>query len=136
MASLVLKNRRKSKTIMTEVELPIGSNRNLTKSHLLNLCAAGLLACFFFPWMTTLFSRLSGFEFSKRGDGFVLLWTIPLFCVITIVAGVTQQKAQKSIAIFTGILPFIVLALGLYDTGKALIQVLNAAAFISLGLGL
>lgn len=121
----------------TKPQITCGDQRpTLTKSHLLNLCAAGLLTFFFFPWIRILFGRFSGFDLAKDGGIYLVVWAIPLFCVITVLAGVTGQQSQKSIAVFTGALPFALLALGLYDKGKDLIQVLDAGAYVSLALGL
>jgi hypothetical protein len=123
---------------LPEPEPPISSDRqsvSLSLSHAISLCAAGLLVCFFLPWVNLLLVKPSGRDLASEGGKLLLLWSIPIFSAITILAGIAKQS-QKTVAQLTGALPFIFLGLGLYDEGKDLMQGLELGAYISLGLGL
>jgi hypothetical protein len=68
------------------------------------------------------------------GDEQLLLWLIPIFCVITILAGMANQS-QNFVAHITGLLPFLV---GLYwynKVGNDLFQILAYGAYLSLFFG-
>lgn len=130
-------------TIKTEAE---GNNNStgsrndnqspsLPISQLISLCAAGLFVSFFLPWLHVLFARPSGFDFAKEGGKLLLLWAIPIFCALTIFAGITK-RSQKIVAQLTGALPFFVLGFGLYKEGKDLLRVLDNGAYVGLALGL
>ncbi len=108
---------------------------SLNMSHAISLCAAGLLICFFLPWIAIFMARPSGFAFAKEGGNFWLLWSIPIFSVLTIIAGITKSS-QKVIAQFTGAVPFFVLSYALYHNGKDLMHALDTGAYGSLVLGL
>ncbi len=108
---------------------------SLNRSHLVNICAIGLLICFFIPWINFFGLRPSGLDFAKQGGKGLLLWSIPIFCAITVFATVTK-RSSKIISQLTGSLPFFVLAYGLHRESKDIIQVLGAGAWIGLVLGL
>ena len=121
-------------------EPPTGSgNENqsvsLNLSQAVSLCAVGLLICFFLPWISFFLGKPSGLDFAKEGGRWLLLWSIPIFCVLTIFAGITK-RSQKIVAQFTGALPFFVLGFGLYHEGKDLLRVLEIGAYAGLALGL
>ena len=113
---------------------PENQTVSLGRTQLVNLCAAGLGVSFFLPWAHVPFADLSGFDLQKAGDGQLLLWLIPIFCAITIFAGVTK-RSQKIAARLTGALPFIV---GIYwynKLGNDLFHILTYGAFLSLAFG-
>ena len=113
---------------------PENQTVSLTRTQLTNLCAAGLGVSFFLPWANVLFGTISGFDLQKLGDEQKLLWAIPIFCVITIFAGVTN-RSQKIVGQLTGALPYIV---GLYWYSKIkddLFHILTYGAFLSLIFG-
>ena len=95
------------------IDLLCGLNGYWNLSHVVSICAGGLLISFFLPWITFLFGKPSGLDFAKEGGKFLFLWSIPIFSALTIFAGVTKQS-QKIIAQLTGALPFAVLGFGLY----------------------
>jgi hypothetical protein len=107
----------------------------LNRTHLVNLCAAGLAVSFFLPWARFFGANLSGFDLQKMGDQHRLLWLIPMFCVITIFAGIAKSRQQIA-GQLTGALPFCV---GIYwytKLGRDLFQILSFGAFLSLAFGL
>lgn len=109
---------------------------SLNLSHAINLCAAGLLICFFLPWINFFGLTPSGFDFAKHEKGkALLLWAIPIFSALTIFANITK-RSPKIVAQLTGALPFAVLAYGLYQEGKDVMRVLSTGAYIGLALGL
>ena len=113
---------------------PENQTVSLTRSQLTNLCAAGLGVSFFLPWANVLFGAISGFDLQKLGDEQKLLWAIPIFCAITIFAGVTN-RSQKIVGQLTGALPYMV---GLYWYSKIkddLFHILTYGAFLSLAFG-
>jgi hypothetical protein len=108
---------------------------SLNLSHAVNFCAAGLLVCFFLPWIDFFLGKPSGLDLAKEGGKLQILWGIPIFCVLTIFAGLTK-RSQKTVAQMTGALPFIVLGVGINDQGKDLMHVLGIGAYAGLTLGL
>jgi len=103
----------------------------LGQTQLVNLCALGLGVSFFLPWANVLFGTLSGFELQKAGDEQRLLWLIPIFCVITILAGITK-RSQKVVGEIAGALPFLAGAYWYYKLGSDLFHILTYGAFLSL----
>ena len=69
-----------------------------------SLCALGLGMSFFLPWAHFFGAQPSGFDLQKLGDEQRLLWFIPIFCAITIVAGVTKRN-QSIAGQLTSVLP-------------------------------
>jgi hypothetical protein len=108
---------------------------SLGRAQLVNLCAAGLGVCFFLPWAQFLGASISGFDLQKAGGGQLLLWSIPVFCLITIFAGITK-RGQQIAGQLAGALPF---AIGIYwymKLGGDLFRILAFGAYLSLGFGL
>jgi hypothetical protein len=89
---------------------------------------------FFLPWAQIFGDNLSGFDLQKLGDEQRLLWLIPIFCAITIFAGVTK-RSQKIAGQLTGALPFAVGIYWYYKIGSDLFHVLTYGAFLSLAFG-
>jgi hypothetical protein len=108
---------------------------SLGRTQLVNLCAAGLGVSFFLPWAQFLDGNFSGFDLQKTGDGQRLLWLIPIFCAITIFAGVTK-RSQQIAAQLTGALPFIVGIYWYYKIGSDLTHMLTYGAYLSLIFGI
>lgn len=107
---------------------------SLGRTQLVNLCAAGLGVSFFLPWANFLFSTLSGFDLQKDGGGQRLLWLIPIFCAITIFAGITKRNQQIA-GQLTGALPFIVGIYWYHRIGSDLFHMLTYGAYLSLIFG-
>jgi hypothetical protein len=113
---------------------PENQTITLGRAQLVSLCAAGLGISFFLPWANFFGANLSGFDLQKMGDEQRLLWLIPIFCAITIFAGITK-RSQKIAGQLTGALPF---AVGVYwysKLGSDLFQILTYGAFLSLVFG-
>lgn len=108
---------------------------SLGRAQLVNLCAVGLGISFFLPWANVLFGTLSGFDLQKLGNGYRLLWLIPIFCAITIFAGVTK-RSQQIAARITGVLPFIALIYYFNKVGNDLMHMMTFGAYLTLGFGL
>jgi len=105
------------------------------RTELVSLCAAGLGVSFFLPWANVLFSTLSGFDLQKMGDEHRLLWAIPVFCVVTIIAGFAKQS-QKHVAQIAGVLPYIVGVYWYMKLKDDFFHILTYGAFLSLAFGL
>jgi hypothetical protein len=107
---------------------------SLNRAQPVNLCALGLGVSFFLPWANFFGATPSGFDLQKMGDEHRLLWAIPIFCAITIIAGFAKQS-QKHVAQLTGALPYCV---GIYwynKLGRDLPHILTYGAFLSLAFG-
>jgi hypothetical protein len=115
--------------------IPAKESGSLSISHLISFCAIGLGICFFLPWFSFLFVKPSGFDFAKDGGVYLLLWILPFFCVLTFFAGVTKTS-QRNAAIFTGILPFVILGIGCTNLGADLLKALEIGGYGGLGFGL
>lgn len=77
-------------------------------SPYLVLCAAGLAASFFMPWIKVLLGHPSGFDLQKLGDMHKLYWSVPVFAAVAIVATLTK-KSQRTAAQFAGAVPYVIL---------------------------
>jgi hypothetical protein len=104
---------------------------SITRTLLVNLCAAGLGGSFFLPWVIILGAPVSGFDLQKLGDEQRLLWAIPILCTITIAAGLAKGS-QKVVGQLTGILPFGVGVYWFYKIGPDLFNGLTYGAYLSL----
>jgi hypothetical protein len=118
----------------SETTTPEDQKVSLSRTQLVNLCAAGLGVSFFLPWVQFLGSTPSGFDLQQMGDGQRLLWLIPICGAITIFAGVTKRP-QHIAARVTGLLPFCALAYWYSQIGSDLTHMLDYGAFLSLGFG-
>jgi hypothetical protein len=107
---------------------------SLSRKHMVNLCAAGLGVSFFLPWARFFGANLSGFDLQKLGDEQRLLWLIPIFCAITIFAGIAKSRQQIA-GQLTGVLPFCVGVYWYIKLGRDLFQILSFGAFLSLAFG-
>jgi hypothetical protein len=114
--------------------VPKNQTITLNRSHLVILCATGLGVSFFLPWAQILGANISGFDLQRTGDQERLLWAIPIFCAITIIAGITK-KSQQAAGLITGMLPFLVGAYWYPKLGSDMFHILSYGAFLSLAFG-
>jgi len=113
---------------------PENQTVSLGRTQLINLCAAGLGVSFFLPWAQFLGGNVSGFDLQKSGGEQRLLWLIPIFCAITIFAGVTKRNQQIA-GQLTGALPFVVGVYWYHRIGSDLTHILAYGAYLSLIFG-
>ena len=104
------------------------------KAQAANLCAAGLGFCFFLPWFHFFLGRLSGFDYQKTSDGAKVLWLMPIFCVATLIAGLTG-KSQKTVGQLAGVTPFAILIYAVSQEGGDMLKILEPGAWLALALG-
>jgi hypothetical protein len=121
----------KQKSESIPADAPQNQAASLSRAQLVNLCAAGLGISFFLPWAQFWGANLSGFDLQKMGDEQRLLWLIPIFCVITILAGVTK-RSQKVVGEIAGMLPFLAGAYWYYKLRSDLFHILTFGAYLSL----
>ena len=105
------------------------------QTQLVNLCALGLGISFFLPWANIFGGNISGFDLQKAGGGQLLLWSIPIFSAITIIAGMTK-RSQQIAGQLSGALPFAVGVFWYMKLGQDMFQVLAFGAYLSLACGL
>ena len=79
-------------------------------------------------------AKLSGFDFQKLSDVGKLFWLLPVFSALTLFAGLAG-KSQKIAGQLAGAAPFTILAYGLSQLGKELIDALAPGAWIGLIVG-
>jgi hypothetical protein len=125
----------KPKSASAPAATPKNQTVTLSRAHIVNLCALGLGICFFLPWAQILGGNISGFDLQKAGGGQLLLWSIPVFCLITIFAGITKHS-QTIAGRFTGALPFAVGVYWYMKLGQDMFQILTFGAYLSLAFGL
>jgi len=114
--------------------VPENQTVSLGRTQLVNLCALGLGVSFFLPWAHVFFGSPSGFDLQKLGAEQRLLWLIPIFSAITIIAGVTK-RSQQIAGQLTGTLPFMA---GIYwysKIGSDLFHILTYGGYLSLIFG-
>jgi len=68
------------------------------------------------------------------GDQQRLLWAIPIFCAITIIAGITKRN-QEVAGWITGMLPILVGGYWYTKLGSDMFHILAYGAFLSLAFG-
>src|ERR1035437_2217605 len=122
------------KSETTPAATPEPQTASSGRTQLVNLCSLGLGICFFLPWAHFFFATPSGFDLQKMGDEQRLLWLIPIFCSITIFAGITK-RSQKIIGQLTGALPFVVGIYWYHKLGSDLPHMLMYGAYLSLIFG-
>lgn len=111
---------------------------NTDLSLYLVLCATGLFASFFLPWVTILFGRPSGFDLQQLGDMHRLYWAIPAFSAVAILAALTK-RSQRVAAQIAGFVPYAILFFWLLKAGEGaaqLLQGLQYGAYVALACGL
>lgn len=113
---------------------PENQTVTLNRAHLVILCAAGLGVSFFLPWVQIIGANISGFDLQKTSDQERLLWAIPIFCAITIIAGITK-KSLRVAGLITGMLPFLVGGYWYPRLGNDMFHILSYGAFLSLAFG-
>lgn len=118
----------------TTTPAPENQTIALGRTQIVNLCALGLGICFFLPWVQFFGANVSGFDLQKAGDEQRLLWIIPVFCAITIFAGITK-RSQQIAGQLTGVLPFCVGGYWYSKLGSDLFHILTFGAFLSLAFG-
>ena len=122
-------------TIKPKSESPITTpphqTAGLGQTQLVNLCALGLGVSFFLPWAQFWGANLSGFDLQKMGDEQRLLWLIPVFCVVTILASIIK-RSQTVVGEIAGILPFLAGAYWYYKLRSDLFHILTYGAYLSL----
>jgi hypothetical protein len=133
MADEITVNPKSGSTAATAA--PENQTVSLNLTQLVNFCAAGLGISFFLPWAHFFGVNLSGCDLQKMGDEQRLLWLIPIFCVITIFAGIAE-RGQQIAGQLTGALPFCVGVYWYTKLGSDLFQILTYGAFLSLAFGL
>jgi hypothetical protein len=114
---------------------PANQTVTLGRAQIVNLCAIGLGISFFLPWANFFGANISGFDLQKAGGGQLLLWSIPIFCAITIIAGMTK-RSQQIAGQLSGALPFAVGVFWYMKLGQDMFQVLAFGAYLSLACGL
>lgn len=112
-----------------------GDTLQLSTANVITICSIGLVVCFFLPWIDLLFAKPSGLELAKEGDPYILLWVAPVFGVITCISAVSKQQL-RTIASLTGIIPFVILIIGVYNMGPDLLKRLGGGGYGGLGFGL
>ena len=115
---------------------PASDKQDITlgRAQIVNCCALGLGVSFFLPWANIFGANVSGFDLQKMGDGQKLLWLIPIFCLITIIAVITKRGRQFA-GQLTGTLPFIVGVYWYMKLGSDMFQILSFGAYLSLACG-
>ena len=123
--------------VETTPATPAPENQPITlgRAQIVNLCALGLGICFFLPWVNIFGGTISGFDLQKAGGGQLLLWLIPVFCLITIFAGVTKHSQQIA-GQLSRVLPFVVGVYWYMKLGNEMFQLLTFGAYLSLAFGL
>ena len=113
---------------------PQNQTVNLGRTQLVNLCAAGLGVSFFLPWVSFLGGNISGFDLQKAGGGQLLLWLIPICCMLTIFAGIIK-RSQQIAGQLSGTFPFVVGVYWYMKLGSDMFHILAFGAFLSLAFG-
>jgi hypothetical protein len=115
-----------------QVTLPISNPaKSGLRIQLANLVAAILALSFFLPWINIVFGGISGFMLGKQNGWAKIVWAIPIFASITIVAGLSGTK-QRLPGFLAAVTPFAFLIYGLIEFGLEFFQGLAVGAWLSL----
>jgi len=118
----------KQESAKEEISSPIKAAR---MSQLSIYSAAGLIVCFFLPWVQVLGFGVSGYNFSQLGSYGNLAWLIPISAGITLLVGLNGRDA-KLLQVITGSMPWLLLIYTLIQVGSDLFQGLAIGAYLSL----
>ncbi|HYE33235.1 MAG TPA: hypothetical protein VEH27_17540 [Methylomirabilota bacterium] len=108
---------------------------SMTPTAAANISSAALIAGFFLPWINFLIVKPSGFNLAAQGGKMAILWAIPMFALITLLAGISKNS-QRGVAQVTGVLPIVALGAGLYDMNTSLLEALQFGAYLSVIAGI
>ena len=138
---ITVKPRTETTPTATPSETPVAAavpeKPSTDLSPYLILCAAGLLASFFMPWIKMFLGHPSGYDLQQLGDAHKLYWGVPVFAAVAIVAALTK-KSQRTAAQFAGAVPYVIL---IYWMAKfeskymELLQNLDYGAYVGLVCG-
>lgn len=106
-------------------------------SPYLILCAAGLAASFFMPWVKIFLGHPSGYDLQQLGDAHKLYWSVPMFAAVAIVAALTK-KSQRTAAQIAGAVPYLILIFWMAkfeSRYNELLQNLDYGAYVALVCG-
>ena len=121
----------------TAVAAAVPEKPSIDLSPYLILCAAGLAASFFMPWVKMFLGHTSGYDLQQLGDAHKLYWSVPVFAAVAIVSALTK-KSQRTAAQFAGAVPYVIL---IYWMAKfeskymELLQNLDYGAYVALVCG-
>lgn len=101
------------------------------------LCAAGLAASFFMPWVKMFLGHPTGYDLQQLGDAHKLYWSVPVFAAVAIVAALTK-KSQRTAAQIAGAVPYVILIywMAKFESNYTeLLQNLDYGAYVALVCG-
>ncbi len=137
---ITIKPRTESAPTVTQSESLVAAateKPSIDLSPYLILCATGLAASFFMPWVKMFLGHPSGYDLQQLGDAHKLYWSMPVFAAVAIVAALTK-KSQRTAAQFAGAVPYVIL---IYWMAKfeskymELLQNLDYGAYVALVCG-
>ena len=138
---ITVKPRTETTPATTPSETPVAAavpeKPSIDLSPYLILCAAGLAASFFMPWVKMFLGHPSGYDLQQLGDAHKLYWSVPVFAAVAIVAALTK-KSQRTAAQVAGAVPYVIL---IYWMAKFeshytdLLQNLDYGAYVALVCG-
>ncbi|HWA87279.1 MAG TPA: hypothetical protein VG710_13710 [Opitutus sp.] len=87
-----------------------------------------LLVSFFLPWIRILGTGVAGNEIPRLASNWMWLWLIPIAAAAAIALELTGRR-HTEVAQIAGGLPFVALAIGLYQNGTQLLSALLIGAY-------
>lgn len=93
-----------------------------------------LLIAFFLPWVYILGTGVGGHQLRQIWEPGPFLFSIPILAAITLLLGVSG-KPNVVVGQLTGGVPFIFLAVALYQFGSELFQAIGIGAYLTLASG-
>ena len=114
------------------------SKPEITLFSMLALACIALLEtgclCFFLPWLHIFIASPSGLDFAKEGEHGWVLWYMPVFALLALIAAITG-KDYTLVALVAGLVPFVILGYALNQNGHDIIQNIAVGGWAALGLG-
>lgn len=98
------------KSIATD---PSSLKRDSGISLAILLCALGLVAAFFMPWVQVFGAGICGYQLGQLGSFGNYLWIIPILAAITVIVGATGSNT-RDIGFLAGIVPLAALGYAYY----------------------
>lgn len=114
---------------------PVISPPATAASPVAAILGAVMAGSFWLPWMKILgFHQLSGMDFANSQPSCKVLWLIPAGGFVSVLSSLSKPSVP-ALAAAMGLLPWMALAYGLFDSGKELLNILQVGAYFTLGAG-
>jgi hypothetical protein len=113
---------------------PKETERDRMLHSVIVLCSAGIIGCFFLPWVRILFGTPSGYDLQQLPSNEAkLIWAIPVAALLALLSALAKQGTVNMAQVAGGI-PFVALVFYRIRLGDGFFQLLQVGAYLTLAL--